>query len=134
MLIYIISIRQLICVKSKTDEDITKREEVAERWKEYCEELYDGEDACKIEGEHIKEPAPLRSEVERAIRETARRKSAGPDEVPAELFKFAGDTATDRMHRICVEVWETGEWPMDWTQSIFIPIPKSGDMKQCRNY
>ena len=45
------------------------------------------------------------------------------------MFKFAGDTATDRMHRICVEVWETGEWPGDWTESIFIPIPKTGDMK-----
>jgi len=125
---------QLTCVKSKTDEEITKKEEVAERWKEYCEELYDGEDAYKIMGEHAKEPAPLRSEIERAINESARRKSAGPDEVPAELFKFAGDTAIDRMHRICVEVWETGEWPEDWTKSIFIPIPKNGDMKQCRNY
>ena len=103
----------MTCIKSKTDEEITKREEVAERWKEYCEELYDGEESCKIMGEHTKEPAPLRSEVERAIRDVAKKKSAGPDQVPAELFKFAGDSAIDRMHKICVEVWKTGEWPGD---------------------
>ena len=40
----------------------------------------------------------------------------------------------DRMHRICVAIWETGEWPEEWTYSTFIPLPKKGDMKQCGNY
>ena len=48
---------------------------------------------------------PIRSEVARAIRQTASRKATGPDEVPAELFK-AGETVLDRMHRICVAIWQ----------------------------
>ena len=70
----------------------------------------------------------LRSQVARAICQTASRKATGPDEVPAELFK-AGETVLDRMHRICVAIWETGEWPEEWTFSTFIPLPKKGDLK-----
>jgi len=40
----------------------------------------------------------------------------------------------NRVHRICVAIWETGEWPDDWTFSTFIPLPKKGDLKQCENY
>ena len=42
-----------------------------------------------------------------------------------------GETALDRMHRICVAIWETGEWPEEWTFSTLIPLPKKGDLKQC---
>ena len=79
-------------------------------------------------------PPPLRSEVARAIRQTASRKATGPDDVSAELFKAGEDTALDRMHRICVAIWETGEWPEEWTFSTFIPLLKKGDLKQCENY
>jgi len=61
-------------------------------------------------------------------------KATGPDEVPAELFKEGGETVLDRMHRICVAIWETGEWLEEWTFSTFIPLPKKGDLKQCANY
>jgi len=81
-----------------------------------------------------KEPPPLRSEVARAIRQTASRKATGPDDVPAELFKAGRETALDRMHRICVAIWKTGEWLEEWTFSTFIPLPKKGDIKQCENY
>jgi len=81
-----------------------------------------------------KVPPPLPSEVARAIRQTASRKATGPDDVPAELFKAGGETALNRMHRICVTIWETGEWPEEWTFSTFIPLPKKDDLKQCENY
>jgi len=95
---------------------------------------------CDEEGKGIEqeyweqEPLPLRSEVARAIRQTASRKATGPDEVPPELFKAGGETVLDRMHRICVAIWETGEWPEKWTFSTFIPLSKEGDLKQCANY
>ena len=41
---------------------------------------------------------------------------------------------TYRMHRVCVAIWETGEWPEEWTFSTFIPLPKKGDLKQCAHY
>jgi len=107
----------------------------ADRWKEYCEDLYCDEERKGTEQEYWEqEPPPLRSEVGRAIRQTASRKATGPDEVPAELFKAGGETALDRMHRICVAIWETGEWPEEWTFSTFIPLPKKGDLKRCANY
>ena len=55
-------------------------------------------------------------------------------EVPAELFKAGLETVLDRMHRICVTFWETGEWPEERTFSTFIPLPKKGDLKQRANY
>jgi len=64
----------------------------------------------------------------------ASRNAAGPDDVPAELFKAGEQTALDRVHRICVAIWETGEWPDEWMFSTFIPLPKKGDLKQCENY
>ena len=68
-----------------------------------------------------------------AIHQTASWKATGSHEVPAELFK-AGETVLDRMLRICVAIWETGEWPEEWTLSTFIPLPKKGDIKLCANY
>jgi len=73
-------------------------------------------------------------ELAHAIPQTASRKATGPDEVSAELFKAGGQTVLDRMRRICVAIWETGEWPEEWTFSTFIPLPKKGDLKQCANY
>ena len=59
---------------------------------------------------------------------------AGPDEVPVKLLKESGDNAVTRMRKICVELWETGEWPGEWISSMFIPLPKKEDFKQCKNY
>ena len=58
----------------------------------------------------------------------------GPDDDPAELFKAGEQTALERFHKICVAIWETGEWPEEWTFSTFIPLTKKGDLKQCENY
>ena len=65
---------------------------------------------------------------------TTTRKATGPDDVPAQLFKAGGETELDRMHRICVAIWETGDWPEEWTFSTFIPLPKKGVLTQCENY
>ena len=87
---------------------------IAHRWKGNCEDLYHDEEGNGTEQEYWeKEPPPLRSEVARAIRQTARRKATGPDDVPTELFKAGGETAVVRMHRICVATWETGECQMN---------------------
>ena len=82
----------------------------------------------------LRQPPALRSEVQRAIRDTANRKSTGPCDVPVKLFKAEGDTVVDKLHQICLGLWETGDWPEDWTESVFIPLLKKGDLKQCSNY
>jgi hypothetical protein len=126
---------RLHCIQSASGQNVTDAEGIAERWREYCEELYsDSSGNVEKDWQFEREPPPLRTEVAKAIRDTASGKSTGPDEVPVELFKTGGDTVLDRMHRICVALWETGEWPDDWADSIFITLPKKGDLKQCTNY
>ena len=126
---------RLQCIQSATGENLTEARQITERWKEYCEDMYHGEKGKGIQQEYWEqEPPPLRSEVACAICQTANRKATGPDEVQAELFKAGGETVLDRMHRICVAIWKTGEWPEEWTFSTFIPLPKKGDLKQCANY
>jgi hypothetical protein len=50
------------------------------------------------------------------------------------MFNEGGEAVLDRMHRMCMAMWETGEWPEEWTYSTFIPLAKKGDIKQCGNY
>jgi len=96
---------RLQCIQSATGENFTEAVQTADRWKEYCEDLYHDEERIRTEQEYWeKQSAPLRSEVVRAIRQTASRKATGPDDVPAELFKTGGETTLDRMHRICVAI------------------------------
>jgi len=109
---------------------LTEDAQIADRWKGYCEDLYHDEEGNGTEQEYWeKEPPPLHSEVAGAIRQTASRKATDPDDVPAELFKAGGEAALDRMHRICVAIWESGEWQEEWTFSTFIPLAKKGDLK-----
>ena len=74
-------------IQSATAENLTEAAQIADSWKGYCEDLYCDEEGKGIEQEYWEqEPPPLRSDVARAIRQTASRKATGPDEVPAELF------------------------------------------------
>ena len=111
-------------------------EKIAERWKEYCQELYEEKDITTDWNFQMdeQEPPPLKSEVERAIKNTASQKTPGPDDVPIELIKNGGETTIKLMHQISVSIWKTGKWPDDWTDSLFISLPKKGDLKQCSNY
>jgi len=121
-------------IQLATGKNLTEAAQIADRWKGYCEDLYCDEERKGIEQEYWEqEPPPLPSKVARAIRQTASRKATG-DEVPAELFKAGGEMVLDRMHRICVAIWETGEWPGEWTLSTFISLPKKSDLKQSENY
>ena len=93
---------KLHCIQAENGEYITKPEDIAERWKEYCEELYtcNGADTEEHGGGHEREPPPLRSEIRRAIRQLSNVKAAGPDGFPAELFKLGGEATVDRLHDI----------------------------------
>ena len=94
-------------IQSATSENLTEAAEIADRWKGYCEDLYCDEEGKGIEQQYWKqEPPPLRSEVARAIHQTASRKATGPDEVPAELFKAGGETVLDRSTEY---VWRSGK-------------------------
>ena len=56
------------------------------------------------------------------------------DGIPAELFNILKDDAVKVLHSICQRIWKTQQWPQDWKRSVFIPIPKKGNAKECSNY
>ena len=61
-------------------------------------------------------------------------KASGGDGIPVELFQILKDDAVKVVHSICQQIWKTQQWPQDWKRSVFIPIPKKGNAKQCSNY
>ena len=61
-------------------------------------------------------------------------KSSGRDGIPAELFQFLKDDAVKVLHSVCQQIWKAQQWPQDWKMSVFIPIPKEGNAKECSNY
>ena len=61
-------------------------------------------------------------------------KASGGDEIPVELFQMLKDDAVKVLHSIYQQIWKTQQWPEDWKSSVFIPIPKKGNAKECSNY
>ena len=60
--------------------------------------------------------------------------ASGDNGIPGELFQTLKDDAVKVLHSICPQVWKTQQWPQDWKRSVFIPIPKKGNAKECSNY
>ena len=61
-------------------------------------------------------------------------KATGGDGIPVELFQILKADAVKVLHSICQQIWKTQQWPQDWKRSVFIPIPKKGNAKECSNY
>ena len=61
-------------------------------------------------------------------------KASGGDGIPVELFQILKDDAVKVLHSICQQIWKTRQWPVNWKRSVFIPIPKKGNAKECTNY
>ena len=61
-------------------------------------------------------------------------KASGGDGIPVELFQILKDDAVKLLHSICRQIWKTQQWPQDWKRSVFIPIPKKGNAKECSKY
>ena len=79
------------------------------------------------------EPDSLEREVKRALRSITMNKASGGDGLPVELFQILKDAAKV-LHSICQQIWKIQQWPQDWKRSVFIPIPKKGNAKECSNY
>ena len=61
-------------------------------------------------------------------------KVSGADGIPVELFQILKDDAVKVLHSTCQRIWKTQQWPQEWKKSVFIPIPKKGNAKECSNY
>ena len=61
-------------------------------------------------------------------------KASGSDGIPVELFQTLKDDAVKVLYSICQQIWKIQQWPQNWKRSVFIPIPKKGNAKECSNY
>jgi len=124
-------------IKNKNDRDLTEAEDIKKRWQEYTQELYK-KDLHNPENHdgvitHL-EPDILEYKVKWALGSITMNKASGGDGIPTELFQILKDGAVKVLHSICQQIWKTQQWPQDWKRSVFIPIPKKGNAKECSNY
>ena len=80
------------------------------------------------------EPDILECKVKWALGSITMNKASGGDGIAAELFQILKDDAVKVLHSICPQIWKIQQWPQDWKRSVFIPIPKKGNAKECSNY
>ena len=80
------------------------------------------------------EPDILECEVKWALESITMNKVSGGDGIPVELFQILKEDAVKVLHSICQHIWKTQQWPHNWKRSVFIPIPKKGNAKECSNY
>ena len=76
----------------------------------------------------------MECEVKWALESITTNKASGGDRIPVELFQILKDDVVKVQHSICQQIWKTQQWPQDWKRSVFIPIPKKGNAKECSNY
>ena len=122
-------------IKDRNSMGLTEAEDI-KKWQEYREELYkkDLQDSDNHDGVIIHlEPDILECEVKWAIGSITTNKASGGDGNPAE-FQILKDDAVNMLHSTCQQIWETRQWPQDRKSSVFIPIPKKGNAKECSNY
>ena len=123
-------------IKDRNGMDLTEAEYI-KRWQENPEELYkkDLYDPDNHDGviTHL-ESDILECEVKWALGSITMNKSNGGDGIPVEPFQILKDDAVRVLHSICQQIWKTQQWPQDWKSSVFIPIPKKGNAKECSNY
>ena len=77
------------------------------------------------------EPDILECEVKWALGTITTKKATGGEGMPLELFQILKDDAVKVLHSTCPQIWKTHQWPQDWKMSVFIPISKKGNAKEC---
>ena len=119
--------------------DLTEAEDIKKNWQEYTEELCkkdlhnpDNHDGV-ITHTHL-EPDILECEVKWALGSITTNKASGSDGIPVELFQILKDDAVKVLPSMCQQNWKTQQWPQDRKRSVFIPVPKKGNAKECSNY
>ena len=116
--------------------DPREAEDIKKRWQEYTElhkkVLHDPDNPEGVIT-HL-EPDILECEVKWALGRVTMNKASGRDGIPVELFQILRHDAVKVLQSISQQIWKTQQWPQDWKRSVFIPIPKKGNAKECSNY
>ena len=116
---------------------LTDAKDIKKRWQEDTEELYkkelhdpDNNDAVIT---HL-EPDIVECEVKWTLESITMNKASEDDGIPVKLFQILEADAVKVLHSICQQIWKTQQWPQDWERSVFIPISKKVNAKECSNY
>ena len=127
-------------VQDHSGKCLTEEPQILNRWTEYCSKLYNykanGDPSvlnCTQTDTEDDHPI-LRSGVEAAVQSLKKGKSAGVDNIPAELVQADGEDVITSLTTICERIWQTGEWLTPRTQSLVIVLPKKGNLQWCQNY
>ena len=124
-------------INDRNGRNLTEAEDIKKRWQEYTEELYKKDlhhpDYHNGVITHL-EPDILECEIKWALGSITTNKACGGDGIPVELFQILKDDAAKVLYPICQQIWKTQQWPQDWKRSVFIPIPRKGNAKECSNY
>ena len=124
-------------IKDRNGMELTEAEDIKKRWQQYTEELYKNILMTKITIMVLwlyLEPDILECKVNWALGSITTNKANGGDGTTAELLQILKDDAVKVLHSICQQIWKAQQWPQDWKRSVFIPIPKKGNAKECSNY
>ena len=120
-------------IKNRNGMDLTEAEDIKKMWQElYKKDLHDPDNQ---DGRitHL-ESDILECEVKWALESITLNKASGGDGIPVELFQILKDDAVKVLNSLCQQIWKTQPWPQDWKRSVFIPIPKKDNVKDCSNY
>ena len=127
-------------VQDRSRKCLTDERQILNRWTEYCFELYNykanGDPSVQncVQTDTEDDHPILRGEVAAAVQSLKKGKSAGVDNILAQLVQAGGEDVITAVTKICNKIWQTGGWPTQWTQSIVITLPKKGNLQQCQNY
>jgi len=121
-------------IRDKSGMDLTEAEDIKKRWQEelYKKDLHNPDNHDGVIT-HL-EPDILECEVKWALGSITMNRASGDDGIPVELFLILKDDTVKVLHSIWQQIWKTQQWPQDWKRSVFIPIPKKGNAKECSNY
>ena len=123
-------------IKDRNYMDLTEAEDIKKRWQEYTE-LYQKDPQDQDNDNRVithLQPDILEWEVKWALGSITMNKASGGDGIPVELFQILKDDAVKMLPSVCQQIWKTQQWPQDWKRSVFIPIPKKGNAKECSQY
>ena len=131
-------------IRDKNGVMLQSKEEISQRWTEYCSELYKENGDYRDVVNELNSIAPppredidetiLYSEVEAAVRKLKANKSPGPDGIASEMLVAGGECVLKELHHLCNRAWLEGRIPEEWTRSTLVMIPKKGDLSLCTNY
>jgi len=124
-------------IKDGNGMDLIEAEDIKNRCQEYTEEL-DEKDLHNPDNHdgvitHL-EPDILKFKIKWALGSITMNKASGGGGIPLELFQILKYDAVNVLHSICQKIWKNQQWSQDWKRSVFIPIPKKGNAKECSNH